>query len=449
MNDSNQKPYRTLFVGTLVQESFLSTGGSDDIFTTVDSPFCRDGLNRPTLRGTGLAGALIATLRRLKEEVPATISGSDNGRNPSVWRFFNSHPQTDTAYAYRQHVAIDARTGAAADSALFNVETLPPGTCWPFLLEVDTARDVDAAVLARETLVHWVAGRCLIGREVARGMGWMRLECLQEYTLTADHIDQWPCAGQSHDYAEYISTTINAVGQPVESANNDLPGWCEITGELVAGERDDGYGIDSLSIGGHASEELAAAWDESFLGAEGMGEHEAKSCFDPDFAVVTLEQNGKRIPYIPGSSLRGPLRHALSRLCKSRKGTDLTESIFGTPEQSAKLLIRDAFLVDEHTLRMAWLQLHAEDEFTAGAYKSSKFDRVTVMQGVFKWKMVIENATEEEMNALKDLFALACIGQIGIGGGQWRGHGWLRWYIDPYHEPSSEIAQQSECEYEN
>jgi hypothetical protein len=41
--------------------------------------------------------------------------------------------------------------------------------------------------------------------------------------------------------------------------------------------------------------------------------------------------------------------------------------------------------------------------------------------------MVLEDATDDQKAALRDLLVLAQAGQIGIGGGQWRGHGWLRW----------------------
>lgn len=429
-------PYRTLFVGTLVQESFLSVGGVDDPATTVDSPFCRDGLDRPTLRGTGLAGALIATLRRhLGDKVPETISGSDKGRQPSIWRFFNSHPASGSGSAYRQHVAIDERTGAAATSMLFNVETLPPGTCWPFLLEVDTSRDASAANLAREALAHWAAGRCLLGREVARGLGWMRLVGLREYELTPDQVDLWPRATRSDDYLGYIEEQFAQLAQNVPAADKPLPGWVEITGSVIAGEHEDGWGIDSLSIGGHASEELLAAWDaERFLAPDGMNDPGA--AFDPDFAIVTFEQRAAdgspaRLPYIPGSSLRGPLRHALARLQRARgKPLQPVEELFGTVKQSAKLLIQDALPDPREEVRLAWLQHHAEDEFSGGAYGPAKFDRVAVMQGRFAWRMVLEDATEDQKTLLQDLFALARAGQIGIGGGQWRGHGWLQWKFD-------------------
>ncbi len=464
---TDAKPYRTLFVGTLVQDSFLSVGGTDDPYTTVDSPFCRDGLGRPTIRGTGLAGALIATLRRhlagqpLPELVPDIISGGvatagstaqaggTQVRIPSVWRFFNSHPEEPApAPAHRQHVAIDARTGAAATGALFNVETLPPKTCWPFMLEVDTSRKldgVDAVGFARLALTHWMHGRCLLGREVARGMGWMWLEDLHEFTLTTDHLDAWPNAQMSNDYHAYIQKQFAQCGTslpPPETAV-PMPGWVEIEGTLSAGKRDDDYGIDSLSIGGHASEELAAAWDARFLAPDGMTDAAAKNAFDPDFSVVTWDNGIQRVPFIPGSSLRGPLRHTLSRLLKGANlQDDLVKTLFGTTGCSAKLLIRDALSVADDAIKLAWFQLHAEDEFAGSTYGTAKFDRVAVMQGCFQWKMVLEDATDEEQMALGKVFKLVKAGQIGIGGGQWRGHGWLRWESDDFNKLKSAAPKE-------
>lgn len=447
------QPYRTLFVGTLVQESFLSVGGRDDPNSSLDSPFCLDGLDRPTLRGSGLAGALVATLRRIlrPRPVPATISGSADGRHSSVWRCFNSHPLAQPPSVVRQHVAIDPRTGAAATGMLFDVETLPPGTGWPFLLEVDTSRDPEAADRARQVLGHWAAGRCLLGREVARGLGWLHLLDCREYVLTTEHLDQWPSARDANDYPIYLAARFSSLSRPVEAMTETLPGWCEISGTLRAGDyrptwHGDGeaaWGLDSLSIGGHASDELVATWSDRFLAPNGMANPGADGVFDPDFTVVTFARQGdgdtsERLPYIPGSSLRGPLRHALARLLRARKQVDeatwppCVRALFGTTGESAKLLIRDAFPDLNEELRLAWLQHHAEDEFTASTYGRSKFDRVAVMQGCFRWRMVLEDASQEEQQALRELLTLAENRQIGIGGGQWRGHGWLHWQIDRF-----------------
>lgn len=437
------QPYRTLFVGTLVQDSFLSVGGTDDPCTTVDGPFCRDGLDRPTLRGTGLAGALVATLRRVKGKVPAAISCAADGRLPSVWRTFHSHPENAPVPAFRQHVAIDEKTGAAAEGALFNVETLPPETRWPFLLEVDTSRDPEAADLARATLAEWQAGRCWLGREVARGLGWMRLEKLAEYRLTGEHVGQWPQSGQAENYPGYIARTFARAKQSMPPASHEPPiGLLEITGRIVAGPRqplegmDEGYGLDSLSVGGHASDTLAAEWDACFLKPEGRNDP-AKD-FDPDLTVVMVQKGNRREAYVPGSSLRGPLRHALARLLSSRGQTALlVDRLFGSKDkESARLLIRDAF--PKGPLTLAWFQQHAEDEFAGGAYGSAKFDRVALMAGSFEWKMVLEGTPEElrefHEEGLKPLMELAKAGQIGLGGGQWRGHGWLRWEFDEFDD---------------
>lgn len=433
------KAYKTLFVGTLVQESFLSIGGREDADSMVDSPFCTDGKHRPTLRGTGLAGALIATLRRLKGDIPipVSISGSDHGQQPSLWRFFNSHPTNEYRTAYRQHVAINPRTGAADNAMLFNVEALPPGTHWTFLLEVDNSQDLNASNLAREALAHWAAGRCLLGRDVARGLGWMRLDNLREYQLTTKNLVDWPCSLEANNYVCYIQQKFGE-GEQVKPAGQALPGWIEITGFLVAGERADGYGIDSLSIGGHASEEIAAQYDERFLTPDALPLEQAKQLFYPDFAIATFIHYEKLLPYVPGSALRGPLRHALTRLLRAKGGNPgLADMLFGTQQRSAKLLIRDALPpldkeIFDKDIRFAWLQHHAEDEFTGGPYSSAKFDRMAVMQSCFSWKMVLEleDKGQELKDALRDLFALMKQGQIGIGGGQWRGHGWLRWEID-------------------
>ena len=252
-------------------------------------------------------------------------------------------------------------------------------------------------------------------------MGWMTLTDLHVYELKADRVDEWPNAEVTQDYPTYVRETFGE-GESVKPTPKDLPGWIEINGSLHAGQREDGWGIDSLSVGGHASEELAAAWDERFLAPEGMPLNDAQEAFDPDFAVITWDKSGERIPFIPGSSIRGPLRHAQSRL-----NADLVDSLFGTISNSAKLLIRDALPLDQTEINLAWLQHHAEDEFAGGAYGSAKFDRVTVMQGSFGAKLVLEDATDVQKSALGKLLELAKQGQIGIGGGQWRGHGWLRW----------------------
>ncbi len=94
------REYITIFTGHLVQDSALSVGGNAKGGGTVDDPLCREGKNSFTLRGTTLAGALLATARKLYEHLPAKISAASAPYHEpkkipprSVWQFFSSHPE--------------------------------------------------------------------------------------------------------------------------------------------------------------------------------------------------------------------------------------------------------------------------------------------------------------------------------------------------------------------
>jgi CRISPR/Cas system CSM-associated protein Csm3 (group 7 of RAMP superfamily) len=153
---------------------------------------------------------------------------------------------------------------------------------------------------------------------------------------------------------------------------------------------------------------------------------------------------GNRHPFIPGSAIRGPLRHALERHYRAngefanRKAAiqrcfgDLSEENGKPKAIAAALLVSDAHLSNPDW-QAAWFQLHAEDEFTAGAYGSSKFDRLALIEAEFTGKLVLETPVEfidELMPLLEKIQELATSGQVSIGGGQWRGHGSIHWDFD-------------------
>lgn len=448
-------PFRTLFVGTLRQISALSVGGRDTSASVTDAPLCRDGQNRFTLRGQTLIGALVATARRLGD-VPEFVSGdiSKQQRAASRWLGFASHPKPETRSEIRQHVCINAKTGAAEKTGLFNLEVLPVGTRWPFLLEVDSSGTdgAKAEAIAWQALREWQTGRCYIGREVARGLGWMQLEDLQVVRLDADepeHIDAWPNARCSDDYPAYVRKLVQRFGNapfpelaPAISPIQTL----EIPFTITVGERSNGYGVDSLSIGGHAESEIMATWqDGHYLAPSCLTAKNCAELFDPDFAMVMTVVDGQRRPFIPGSALRGPLRHALERYYRTTGDWEAQRNnlrrLFGDLERqsrddepslpcyAAALLISDAELCNGNW-QAAWFQLHAEDEFTAGTYASSKFDRLALVDAKFTGCWVLETSETDLpclLSLLEMLKTLAERGDIAIGGGQWRGHGWVNW----------------------
>lgn len=465
-NDS-PGPYRTLFVGTLVQDSALTVGGSEG-FGSVDDPLCRDGAGRYTLRGSGIAGALVATARRLyREQDLAAISlppGSASDAAPlpdSLWRVFTSHPKPDPVSELRPGVGIRQDTGAAREGALFDAECLPRGTQWPFLLEVKTGKagGPQAEGIALAALREWAKGYCWAGANIARRLGWMRLTSLRIYRLKQAQVDRWPDSSrtldQMRDELPWIVTSFSSheadqhgIVVPERTAEwfyQDLEGLVRV-GQAEA----DGYGLDGLAVGGHGSAVLALPWDHGhLLWPEGAQPPQRADAFDPDFAIaLTRTGPNQWAPLIPGASLRGPLRHVLSRhlrsagtevrdpLVQARRAAgevaDPAEDLFGSLDQNAALLVRDAHV--EGDWRGAWLQQHAEDEFSAGAYSSAKFDRMAVLKGSFRWRLIVQAAStaalEHRVAVLKKALNYAEQGFMGLGSQQWRGLGWCRWEVE-------------------
>lgn len=454
--------YRTMFRGTLVQESALSVGGTEGGPPFVDSILCRDGQDRYVLRGQTLAGALIATSRKFVREVPKHITGLENSR----WQFYNSHPVREAMPEFRQGVGIRQDTGAAAGHVLFDVEVLPRKTTWPFLLEVETSGDgldgVEAERIAAAALLEWRRGRCWLGRDVARGLGWLHLDDLRAYRLDSQLVDSWPDSG-SRNPADVLDALIErAKGVEVIEApvfaktfqqDPTESGWSylEIEGRIHVGVRDDGYGLDALAVGGHGTVAAASEWDNAhFLKPAGRGELHQIEAFAPDHTIVMTRGAGdKPEPFLPGSGLRGPLRHLLSRSLRAlgvsvrdpnldpgnaAAASDPPALLFGTLESSSAILVRDAYLEEPDAWTAAWIQHHAEDEFSGGVYGAGKFDRTMLLSGIFSWKVVVETDDDNLLKLVNKYLPpfqrLAKAGHFPIGGAKWRSAGWPIWTID-------------------
>ncbi len=158
---------------------------------------------------------------------------------------------------------------------------------------------------------------------------------------------------------------------------------------------------------------------------------------------MSLNGQGDLTPVIPGATLRGILRHALSREARRRGETvidpllakpkqQLTDSVaqcLGSMMHESALLVADSYA--EPGWQSAWLQRHAEDEFSASTYGSSKFDRIVMLSGQFRWQMVCYAETPEQLvqfrSQLEPLFQQGAAQLLPLGGHQWQGMGWVKW----------------------
>lgn len=456
-------PYRTLVFARIVQESALSIGGNQP-HGLVDSPLARDGQGRPVIRGSTLAGCFIATARALAGQLPRAITSGgvqsqraeQEGLIPSAWRFAHAHPLgTEPQTAFFQHVSIDARTLAAKDDHLFNLEALPPGTCWNFELEIVPtagAEFADLEALAAATLARWQQrGGARLGRGSRHGYGWCHLEDIAIVRLDTRHARLWPDAfapaRSSGEWVEHFRTQgVEVLDLPALLAlqAERLPKVhrhvAELSGTLQVGVRQDefgqGYGLDTLSIGGHARLQLQARdFFERVIRPPEIP-FQADD-FDPDFAITALPgPDGRLVPHVPGASIRGVWRAQLTRHWRAQ-GADLAllDTLFGNTEQAGCLSVADATLADDDW-KLIWQQHVAIDELAGGAYGSCKFDRLCIARGRFRWRATIEADSAEEAQELaaplRKLLQSLGDGHLPLGGGIWRGHGHIAWKLDAY-----------------
>jgi CRISPR/Cas system CSM-associated protein Csm3 (group 7 of RAMP superfamily) len=468
------KLYKTLIKGTLVQKTAFTIGGNSP-HSRVDTPVARDGSNQLTIPGKGLAGALIAVARRLcsdkdilsliSEGSPTEQQKTDQSKrlNESVWHFYNAHPEQgqDLKLEVRTGVGIRQDTGAAAETVKFDTEVVPIGTKWSFCLEIDDYRDKTdktkgkALELAKLSLRQWQDGFCFLGGDVARGLGWMLLDKIQVYSLTSEHCRDWPNSNKTpkkalNQITEKYKLPVNGLEisnsvQVKDIYRNILKGSCIIKVGLKDGYKNnkENWGLDTLSIG--ASE--AGYYLQDDILEEKLEDPVRKienRRADMVLAWTQATNSTHPLPFIPGSSIRGPLRHSLSWWLRG-KGEDIADPnatqgapgakdtlsrIFGNVENSAQLLISDASLVN-NDYKVWFMEHHAEDEFTAGVFGNSKFNHLCLYSGEFKfefWSEAKDQAALDLMtNHLKTLQRLGKQNQLPLGGRKWRGHGWIKW----------------------
>jgi len=441
----------TLFTATLVQDSALSCSGLDRE-SSADQPFAIvDGVS--TLVGRGLKGAAVAMAKRFFDPLPRAVSDDIKygALRRSAWEFTDATPFDKAAQPrLRAGVGIRQKTGARAHGVLYDREVMPAGTKWELNIRVDRSyawnddefREAEG-ILGYVLAQHWAKGRCWLGGDVARGLGWCHLENLKAYRLDDESYERWVQSGRKELPGPLSEVPIV---QPTRS-------WCLRTldvvevsfGEYKPDAVEVPWGLDMLAIGPHDTDRTLqptgdGAWAKPAWAADGQ----TPDALTTDRAIL---MDGDR-PLLPGSSVRGPLRHAFSRaeraagrdvqdphLVQGNVGTDdPVGKAFGTVSQSSRILIRDARA--EAGWAATRLHMHAEDEFSAGSYGSAKRDAVRLLRGAFQFRIVIEGPTPEEVNPLVAIIdrqvALGALGHLPIGGHKTRGAGWGRWCASPW-----------------
>jgi CRISPR/Cas system CSM-associated protein Csm3 (group 7 of RAMP superfamily) len=162
----------------------------------------RDGVGRPVLRGTALAGAVRAAWEahggvNTERWFGRANETDDDAFVPSQVRFRDVVLGNEAAGGeLRMHNAVDRHTGAVRDGAVFSVEALPPGTGGEVIVLVDDSDEDPAqgrAVLSRIALI--LNGGVTLGGQRARGIGRVVLRGGAQYCrhdlATLDGASSW------------------------------------------------------------------------------------------------------------------------------------------------------------------------------------------------------------------------------------------------------------------
>lgn len=459
--------YTTLIFADLIQDSPLTTGGNKP-HLMVDSPLALDGKKRPILRGTSLAGVFTSQVKKLLPSsyeallYPQHKKDVDLTHTPSAIKFSNAHlmdEQAQKTTEFFQHVSINPKTQAAKDNSLFNLEALIQGTKWQFQAEISSAGNnaesfAELEVLAAYLLQQWqTPGQLQIGGGSHHGYGWCRLENIKFVCLSTEHILLWPNALETlttEQWLEKFSDKQVPIFTPEEILKN-FPDKLEslgmqpslttvLNGQIKVGKRQDdfgaGYGFNPLSIGGHAQANFLTSQLQNRVLTPANYKFDSDE-IDPDL-VITVRQNskGELKPYVPGASIRGVWRAALSRHLTANnpeEAENIIHELFGSTSQAGKLFISDATLANDDW-KLLWQHHVAIDEFSGGAYGSSKFDRLSLGEAEFNWQVRIEADTSEEAQTLSTLVE-QLINELGnnqlpLGGGVWRGYGQVLWQLE-------------------
>jgi CRISPR/Cas system CSM-associated protein Csm3 (group 7 of RAMP superfamily) len=350
----------------------------------------------------------------------------------------------------RAGVGIKQKTGARASGILYDREVVPAGTRWPVVFRVDWSFAGDEAAEAEGILGyvlfnHWTEDRCWLGGDVARGLGWCHIEDLSAHRLDEAAYETWVASGR----------TILPEARESIPERKPTKSWCFMTRDVQIdfgeyrpnGENEPTWGLDMFAVGSHSADQGlqspgAGMWARPFWVDGAMVQDELAT----DRALL-MERDR---PLLPGSSIRGPLRHVFSRAARMLDPalkdphdvqgdvgeSDAAGKIFGTVARSSRVLIRDGVALDSWAA--ARLHMHAEDEFSAGSYGTAKRDAVRMLRGSFPVRIVVEGPDLGTVAGLTcQLDKLIDIGRLrhlAIGGHKTRGAGWGSWRASKWEE---------------
>lgn len=410
-------------------------GGSDP---SLDQPVNRDSYGLWRIQGSSVAGILRSYIKDAEPELEDILFGHQNRNFSSldqsaslVWCSDASLLDFDDDFAFkkiasgkdigfgvgpfvRDHVNIDLEKGTAIDGGKYDEEIVPPGVKFAIELKLDgwneelSTDKSDAFLKLCSAIKH---GLITFGGKTVSGYGKVVCTYAEVKELNLKNKDD-------------LETYLNLSDSPVFADN-------------------EGHSVELLKVDDFTSKDGSLYTGKLVLplvsnGPILVGGTNTKDSEVDMVCLMTPILDEKKKDYIykytiPGSSLRGVIRHRvfdiLKALNKDNEQNDELNSIFGSVSgkngSAGHIKCSDIYLDID---KAQHVQHVAIDRFTGGAIDGALFDEAPVWESGLLLKTEIEFTaltalqTAVLMHALLDI----CTGDAPIGGGTNRGNGVVR-----------------------
>lgn len=433
------RPARTIRLLRLIIEceTPLHCGGGEDEIQ--DQPVTRDAFGYWRIPGSSLAGALRALGEKEDPELTRRMFGEQEGSESHasfIWcedgllldydgkpvlekLLAGEEPKIATGPFVRDHVRIDLESGASEDGGKFDAEIVPAGA--RFLLEFrcdswDTEFTEAQLAYFDRLCSQVIAGQLSLGGKTGLGYGLYKVldyACRDLELSEASGMKAWLALPEFCLPAPDLGKTVQ-LPEVGRSESAGLDGWLEVP-LACAGP---------ILIGGGSPHRPAGTGGEA----------------DLLFALTPrLSYEGKtRLLWqavLPGSSIRGVLRHAVYAILQdlgTAKAEEMLNALFGFVDanegQCGKLVIADSRLEFAGPGPNYQFEQHvALDRFSGGALDGALFSEEPFWTEGAGAKLRIRACNLEAHEAALFFHALFDLldGCVAIGSGVNRGNGRL------------------------
>lgn len=418
------KAERKIIEGELVFTTGLHIGSGDE-GGWIDSTIVKTKEGKPFIPATTIAGIF----RQLAEENFTQAEVNDlfgcikkpdgSGENrASRLIFCDAFLSGESKSGYRNGVGIKRDSLTSRKGDLFSLETVEKPT-FDFKLIIDNPGDNDMEII-EPILAEFQSGRVAIGADKSRGLGWVNLYGLGSIDISPANLD---------DFVDYL-------------VNDKAESFRDLKIDRTQTEGD----------GNHIAIEYT-------LTLEDMDASLIVSSGNPGFSAnadQTLMKDKDGRFFIPGSSIKGPLRAQAERIARHLKANfvcdptdpdnncsagikevkknnkkvtkeEIEENscpicrIFGNGYLASKIFFTDVYDKTEQTSQI--IENVAIDRFTGGGLDGAKFNTEVATVVNLKGKIILKDVEKWEAGLIAFVMRDWIMRDIRIGFGKTKGYG--------------------------